>query len=253
MPDSATDLIYRIRKAAAVEGFKARTFAQTANHELIVLTRLGEPDGPGIYISAGIHGDEKAGPEAVLRLLEDSACLPRATWTIFPLLNPEGYDRNTRENADGLDLNRDYLHPTARVSIDHRAEIDRLGPVDLTFAFHEDWEATGFYLYEFNSTGKAGIAQAALRSAAGVGPIDLSETIDGHPAVNGIIRAPDSDFDDRDDWPEQVYLYKRSCKRCYTFETPSGIDLETRVKMQVAACRGALGEFCRNHHVQNNT
>ncbi len=253
MPDSARDLINRIRKAAAVEGFKARTFGCTANHELVVLTRPGEPDGPHIYISTGIHGDEQAGPEAIFRLLEDSACLPRATWTIFPLLNPEGFDRNTRENADGLDLNRDYLHPTARESIAHRAVIDELGPVDLTFALHEDWEATGFYLYELNSTGKAGIAQATLRSAAGVGPIDFSETIDGHPAQNGLIRAPDSTFADRDDWPEQIYLYKRSSKLCYTFETPSGIDLETRVRMQVAACRAALGEFCRNHFDQNNT
>ena len=248
MPSPATILIDRVRNAAAREGFTSRTFGRTSDHELIVLTRSGEPDGPHIYISTGIHGDEQAGPEAIFRLLKDSACLPRATWTIFPLLNPDGYDRNTRENADGLDLNRDYLHPTAIESIAHRAVIDRLGPIDLTLSLHEDWEATGFYLYEFNSTGKEVIAWAALRAAAGVGPIDLSETIDEHAAENGIIRATGSTFDDRDDLPEQIYLYKHVTKLSYTFETPSGIDLETRIRMQVEACRAALDEFCRNHH-----
>jgi len=247
LPDPATDLINRVREAAVFEGFKACTFGRTASHELIVLTRSGKPDGPHIYISTGIHGDEPAGPEAIFRLLKDSACLPRATWTIFPLLNPEGYNRNTRENADGLDLNRDYLHPTAIESIAHRAAIDKLGGVDLTLSLHEDWEATGFYLYELNSTGKEGIARAALRAAAGVGPIDLSETIDKHAAKNGVIRATDSTLDDRDDLPEQIYLYKHTTRLSYTFETPSGIDLETRVRMQVEACRGALGEFCRSY------
>jgi predicted deacylase len=247
MPDSATDLINRIRKAAAVEGFKVGTFGRTADHDLIVLTRSGQADGPHIYVSTGIHGDEPAGPEAIFRLLKDSACLPRATWTIFPLLNPDGYRLNSRDNADGLDLNRDYRYPTANESTAHRAVIDNLGPIDLTLSLHEDWEAVGFYLYELNSTGKPGIAQAALEAAGKVGPIDLSDTIDERPSTNGVIQAPDDFFDHRDDWPEQIYLYKHFTDLCYTFETPSGIDLETRINMQVEACRSALGEFCRNH------
>jgi hypothetical protein len=119
----------------------------------------------------------------MFQLLRDSACLPRATWTIFPLLNPEGYSRRTRENTDGFDLNRDYRYPTANESTAHHAVIDKLGPIDHARSLYKDWESIGFYIYELNSTGKAGIAEAALGAAGKVGLIDLSEIIDGRPTA----------------------------------------------------------------------
>lgn len=248
MPQKAADLLSRLVQAATLEGFDHRIYGTTAHADLMVLQRDGKPDGPRIYVSAGIHGDEPAGPETLFRLLETSACLPDATWTLFPLINPEGYNLGTRENADGLDLNRDYRFPTANESTAHRAEIDALGPQDLTLALHEDWESKGFYLYELNSSPIEGIANAALEAAAREGPIDLSTRIDGRRANNGVIHAPAGFFDRRDDWPEQIFLFKTHTPICYTFETPSTFPLEQRVRMQTAACRSALATFCRQWH-----
>lgn len=245
MPQKASELLTRLIRAAELAGFDHRIYGKTFQSDLILLQRQGTASGPRIYVSAGIHGDEPAGPETIFRLLEDSACLPDATWTLFPLINPDGYDVGTRENANGVDLNRNYRHPTEREATAHRVEIDALGPQDLTLALHEDWESKGFYLYELNSSPIQGMTEAALEAAASEGPIDFSDRIDGRRAKNGVIKAPIHTFERRKDWPEQIYLFQTHTRICYTFESPSAFPLEQRIRMQTAACRAALQTFCR--------
>ena len=103
-----------------------------------------------VYISAGIHGDEPAGPLAALQLLQEDCWPGDAALWMCPCLNPTGFPLNRRENAQGIDLNRDYRHlETAEV----RAHIDwlqRQPSFDLTLCLHEDWESHGFYIYEVN-------------------------------------------------------------------------------------------------------
>ena len=60
-----------------------------------------------------------------------------ALW-LCPCLNPTGFPLNRRENAEGIDLNRDYRHLQ---SAEVRAHIDWLGRqpfFDLTLCLHED-------------------------------------------------------------------------------------------------------------------
>ena len=182
MPNPAAEFLLRLQPVATSTGFHSRIYGTVGDDDLVVLNRPGRAGGPHIYVSAGIHGDEPAGPEALIRLLGDFSLLPDATWTLFPMLNPSGYRRGTRENADGLDLNRDYRHPTGAETRAHRAILDQLGNLDLTLSLHEDWESPGFYLYELNATNSEGIATDALEAAGLEGPIDLSPEIDGRPA-----------------------------------------------------------------------
>ena len=247
MPNPAAEFLLRLQPVATSTGFHSTVYGTIGDDDLVVLNRPGRAGGPHIYVSAGIHGDDPAGPEALIRLLGEFSLLPDATWTLFPMLNPSGYRRGTRENADGLDLNRDYRHPTAAETRAHRAVLDQLGNLDLTLSLHEDWESPGFYLYELNATDSEGIATDALKAAGLEGPIDLSPEIDGRPASGGIVHAPVERFDQRTDWPEQIHLFKTRTKLCYTFETPSALPLEVRVRMHVAACRSALQRFCAIH------
>src|SRR5687768_4088372 len=60
-----------------------------------------------LYISSGMHGDEPAGPLAVLRLLEENDWPDDISLFVIPCFNPGGFVRNTRENEDGIDLNLD--------------------------------------------------------------------------------------------------------------------------------------------------
>ncbi|MEZ5277384.1 MAG: M14 family metallocarboxypeptidase [Opitutaceae bacterium] len=240
MSSPATEFLQRLLPVAGAAGFRHRSYGKADGTDLVVLERSGRAGAPHLYLSAGIHGDEPAGPEAICRLLEQPHHLPDFRWTLFPLLNPAGYNLGTRENAAGLDLNRDYRSPLAPETIAHRSVLENLGPLDLVIALHEDWESRGFYLYELNAAGLDGMAEKVLSAAACEGPIDLDSEIDGRPAANGVVHAPIDRFDDRQDWPEQILLFRTRTRLCYTFETPSTLPLEVRIRQHLAACRSAF-------------
>ena len=78
-----------------------------------------EEDEPEFKYVSTMHGSEPVGTEMCLylidRLLSDYGSDDRITslidkieiW-IVPLMNPDGFEHNARQNADGLDLNREF-------------------------------------------------------------------------------------------------------------------------------------------------
>jgi protein MpaA len=90
-------------------------------------------DGPRILVVGCIHGDECEGTK-VTRLLARST--PSADLWLVQQLNPDGYAHRTRANANGVDLNRDFLAATQRETRIARALILRLRP-DVTVWFHQ--------------------------------------------------------------------------------------------------------------------
>ncbi|MFN2525724.1 MAG: M14 family metallocarboxypeptidase, partial [Actinomycetota bacterium] len=99
------------------------------------LVRLGHPrprdpgvvhGEPTILFVCTQHGNEPAGREACLMLLRDLAFtddpqlvkqLVTSTILFIPTANPDGREANDRENANGVDINRDHLNlqtPEAR-------------------------------------------------------------------------------------------------------------------------------------------
>jgi len=194
---------------------------------------------PRIYISTGIHGDEPAGPLAVRQLLEANAWPPGVDIWLCPCLNPTGFARNRRENAEGVDLNRDYREPKAAETVAHVAWLKRQPSFDVCLCLHEDWEAHGFYLYEQNPDGHPSLAGAMIAHLARVCPIDTSETIEGRPAQNGIIR-PNLDPRLRPQWPEAFFLLTHKARLTYTLEAPSDFPLPARVAALVTGVQTAL-------------
>lgn len=192
-----------------------------------------------IYLSAGIHGDEPAGPLAVLELLEQDSWPPEIEVWLIPCLNPSGFAANTRANAVGCDLNRDYRRPNSAEVRAHIEFLETLPDFDLTICLHEDWEAKGFYLYELDATGSVAAAAAIIEAVTAVCPIDPSTTIDGRRAKDGIIR-PEIDPATRAEWPEAFYLFQHKTKLSYTLEAPSDFELAVRVQALVAAVRALL-------------
>jgi protein MpaA len=61
--------------------------------------------GPRILVVGCIHGNEPAGI-AIVRALERTH--PRADLWLVPVLNPDGLEAGTRQNARGVDLNRNF-------------------------------------------------------------------------------------------------------------------------------------------------
>ncbi len=230
----------RIEGAGRSAGLRLEPYGEIRGCPLLALTQRAAGLRPRIYLSAGIHGDEPAPPQALLSMIEAGVFDGRATWFICPQLNPTGLALGTRESASGLDLNRDYLDLSASETRAHVAWLQRQPPFDLTLCLHEDWEATGFYLYELNSENRRSLAEPMLEAVRPLCPIDEALTIDGRAmAAPGIIRPIDDPLL-RETWPEAIYLRAHHTTLSYTLETPSAVPLAQRIAALRAAVEAAL-------------
>jgi hypothetical protein len=232
-----------IEIAARKSGWHPDIFHEAGGFKVPALRRKQEA-GSGkpevrIYISAGIHGDEPAGPLAALKLLQENNWPEHAEIFLLPCLNPIGFTLNKRENADGIDLNRDYRNSKAAETRAHVAWLERQPKFDLYLCLHEDWESHGFYLYEQNPDKKNSLAEKIIEAVKKVCPIDPSEIIEDRLAQNGIIR-PNILPQERPLWPEALYLISHKARLGYTLEAPSDFPLPVRVNALVAAVNAAL-------------
>ncbi|HWA10730.1 MAG TPA: M14 family metallocarboxypeptidase [Opitutaceae bacterium] len=237
--ETVVALAARLADAGRARGFRMEPFGEIEGCPLFALTRRTPGPRPRLYLSAGMHGDEPAPPEALFELIRAGVFDDRATWFICPLLNPAGLARGVRENASGIDLNRDYKHLRSLEIQAHAAWLRRQPNFDLTLCVHEDWESTGYYLYELNPKGRPSLADAMIAAVAKVCPIDHSPVIDGREAHGGIIR-PVGDPLTRETWPEAIYLHAHHTTLGYTLETPSSLPLPQRIAAHRAAIETAV-------------
>ncbi|MBL9201600.1 MAG: M14 family metallocarboxypeptidase [Opitutaceae bacterium] len=230
----------RCEAAARGQGFRVERFGEAAGVPLLAFSRRTPGVKPRIYLSAGIHGDEPAPPLALLDWLERGWFDDRAVWLLCPMLNPAGLARGTRHNAEDVDLNRDFKSPRSTEIRAHVAWLQRQPSPDLAICLHEDWEATGFYLYELNALGLPSPARAMLEAVSPICPIEPAIIIDGRPTDEpGIIR-PIADPLLRDTWPESIFLRHHHARLGYTIESPSARPLAQRIAALQAAVATAV-------------
>jgi len=237
------------REAAEQAGFNPTILTELEVSPVLAWERQGgQEDRPRIYISAGIHGDEPAGPLALLEMMRGGFFTDAAHWWVCPTLNPTGLAASTRENAGGIDLNRDYWTRGSLEITAHSAWIDSLNRPDLFISLHEDWETSGFYFYEINlGDDRPERARHILDAVSAWFPPEQGPLIDGHDIreAGWIYHASDPDLPEG--WPEAIYLAKKGCPVSFTFETPSSAPLYQRIAAHAAAaraaCEGLLGQF----------
>jgi hypothetical protein len=237
-------VLREVETAARLHGWASEVFHQTPDFKWLALHRAPAASRTSdsalrIYISTGIHGDEPAGPLAALRLLQENQWPQNAEIFLLPCLNQAGFTLNRRENAQGVDLNRDYLDPKTDEIRAHISWLERQRPFNITLCLHEDWESAGFYVYELNPDGQPSFAKSIVDRVSEVCPIDMSPEIEGRPAAGGIIN-PQIDPRSRPQWPEAFYLIMNKTRLSYTMEAPSDFPLPARVDALVAGVGAVL-------------
>ncbi|MFD2257765.1 M14 family metallocarboxypeptidase [Luteolibacter algae] len=229
--------------AALKQGFTSEVLLETEDGKILAWEREPTQPGPVVYLSAGIHGDEPAGPLALLELMESGTFSHCVHWLICPALNPGGLAVGRRENRAGVDLNRDYLQSRSLETAAHIAWLKRHPVPEIFISFHEDWESTGFYFYEINCGEDCPQrARAILSAVSEVLPPEPCEVIDGHAVrePGWIFHCAEADLPD--EWPEAIYMAKQGCALSYTLESPSQASLPERAKAHMLGFREIMSQ-----------
>ena len=243
-PANYAEVKARVEAAAAAPGLTLIRYpiAGLGLDLLRVDIAAEKPAVARIAVFAGTHGDEPAPVVTALEFLEQRlwARSPSVAFSVFPCLNPTGYDLGTRENADGIDINREFARDDVPEARALRAAIAN-DTFDTFVDAHEDPEEVGFYAYAFFSD--QSWPGLIVEAVAEQGPIIGTPQADDHPVENGVVGQGDEETRDErfreymadGEWPLPFFLYDRGIRDFITTETPGLIELATRVAMQHAA------------------
>jgi hypothetical protein len=213
----------------------------------LLCAEMGDSRGRRVAIAAGVHGDEPAGPWALLQLVERGELPPEFSYRLWPCTNPSGFHAQTRANADGIDVNRtfggDGESPEASAIVAANRGITFALSIDL----HEDCDATGFYCYEYGG-GNLGRSAVAAVEAKGfpIDPLEATFDLAGPLDDAHCVREPGRVVADA--VQEALVLrglsyslaLARNGARALTFETPLALAWKTRIAMHATAVVSAL-------------
>jgi protein MpaA len=202
---------------------------------------------PTILLSGGMHGEEPAGVEAVLRWLEGREWRRwPVSWLVFPCINPYGWERNYRRNRQRRDINRQFRARTDTPEAELIKRLVRGRRFLFSMEFHEDVDAAGYYLYE-GRRHPPYWGERILRAVARVIRLNPDPVIDGNRASGeALIRRQldEAALRRRAQWPMAYHLFRHCTEHILGSETPVRAPFETRVRAHLAAlrtCGRALG------------
>jgi hypothetical protein len=212
-----------------------------------------------VCLAAGIHGDEPAGIEALVRLIETGEFPHGVAVDCFPCMNPEGAASGRREDDHGTDLNREFgeLAPPETIAA-FEAATNGVA-YDLYVDLHEDDRARGFYMFE--SQDAEAMAPAVTEAVNSRGfelepPDELKTLIDedgferfGTFEVAPGVASTQMTAPLESGLPAAVYM--RACQGAHimTLETPASLAFDRRVEMHLTAMRAIFAKLKRRSHV----
>jgi hypothetical protein len=209
------DLAERWRALRATHDVRVREVACVGAPRTLLCVEYGEPHLPRVHVAAGVHGDEPAGPLALIALAEGRMLAADFAYRIWPCINPTGFDAGTRESVDGTDINRTFARGGSSPESKAVVMANRDYKFELSIDLHEDDECDAFYAYEY------GIGSELFVNARRPDPTLEAEEIGGLSLT--------------------LLLIRNASPRAVTLETPSAVlPLQERVDAHVRAVREAL-------------
>ena len=196
-----------------------------------------------IWINAGTHGDEPAPVEASLSFLEswNTDRFSNTLVLVTPCLNPSGYSRGTRENADGLDLNWAFMREDV-VEIQVVRDIIKGRRFSSVIDLHEDWESPGYYVYEMFRD-REPLGRTITERVGQHCPVNHAAEIEGEPADHGVIYPSLEAIKRKNGTGVPVEVFNRATDHQVTSESPSGRPMEERVKAHLVTIEVFLERY----------
>ena len=206
----------------------------------------GTSEQTRVLLTAGIHGNEPAGSEALLRL---SRQLARETWRyggasidIVPVVNPWGWVHNTRHNGAGLDINRDFASDRTQEARLLKDFITANGPYDIVLDLHESTKP-GYFMYRYGHTEDLLVETYRKLIMEMNVPVERTFREALFKAKDGIISVPG--------WSLHLvrvarrlafdhYVRLEVTKQAYTLETPLRDRFDTRMRVHYEAVSSFL-------------
>ena len=230
---------WRVRQAAEIWGYP-----------FFYLRRRVAKDAPEILVTAGIHGEEPGSVAGVLRWLESGEWAQwNVNWSVLPCINPYGWERNQRRNAQQRDINRQFRDVTGCPEAELIKQLVKGRRYLFSLDLHEDVDATGYYLYELRQEPPF-IGERVVRAISRVIPINGEKLIDGNQATGfGLIRraANLTVLRRRRRWPMAYHLFLNCTGHILGSETPVHFPLEQRATAHHMALRTAVQAIVGNH------
>lgn len=223
---------------------RVREIACVGAPRTILCAEMGPHTAAEIALAAGVHGDEPAGPWSLLALVREGDLDPAFAYRMWPCTNPSGYRAGTRTSVDGVDINRSFGRggqtPEARAIV--TANRDR--KFELSLDLHEDYEADGFYCYEY---GLGGVGRAVVDAVREAGyPIqdlarcDLGAPFEEPELQDGVVRPRRTTEDVIGGLSYTMSIVRHAAKRALTFETPTTLPFDDRIAIHRIAVKAAI-------------
>lgn len=227
-------LVERWRALAKRAGLRWHKLAMVGKYPIFALRSPALQVTGGVYISAGIHGDEPGATEGLYAWAEKhTRRLAKMPLLVLPCLNPWGLVTNSRYDSEGRDLNRSF-HLEGIPEIAAVRKLVHGYHFAASMMLHEDYDGEGCYLYELQRTTPYW-GETLLQAAAPILPLESRVRVDGRKAKMGLIRRRmDLKRFGKLGYPEAIWLHLQHSERTFTMETPSEFALPDRVAAQVA-------------------
>ena len=183
---------------------------------------------------AGVHGDEVAGPLAVLEFLGKAKIPNNLRVLALPLVNPIGFDEKTR-NAGNVNINRQFggKKPTHEAGLIY--DFLSAEKIDFLHSLHEDDGADGFYLYYQDKAIKSH-CEKILQVVSSSMPLESRKVIYEDPVEQKGLIFVEKTKAARHAESLECWMFRRGANYICT-ETPTNVAMEKRVDCHVAVMK----------------
>lgn len=257
-------VVNAINNRAQGDGFIVQTLSSYPTINPVAIRVVNSECNPYVFLSGGVHGDEPAGVEALLKFLEEAKQHTTFNFLIIPCVNPVGYERNIREGSDFKDMNRNFYEGTP--CHDNQVIMKFLAHAEYNYLFamdlhetrandkpneeypHSERHPESFYMFEVCDTKEKEIGQYITAEVSKVTPVCRWARVWGDTNINGVIAYPDAAHAKLygEAYTFERYMHDNYTRHSFTTETYSGKYggdgeyFNNRVQAQLTAVRSAL-------------